>query len=64
MLWGFPTLIPAANNVQGDKVEATFEKVLEDLDLERLKDVRVKDLMDTKFETAEGSISVQELMED
>jgi predicted transcriptional regulator len=28
-----------------------------------LKDVRVKDVMDTTFETVEGSISVQELME-
>ncbi|MBW2040180.1 MAG: site-2 protease family protein [Deltaproteobacteria bacterium] len=31
---------------------------------EMLKDVRAKDLMDTKFETIDGSISVQELMED
>jgi len=31
---------------------------------EMLKDVRVKDIMDTTFETVEGSISVQELMED
>ena len=31
---------------------------------EMLKDVRVKDLMETKFEMVEGSISVQELMED
>jgi len=31
---------------------------------EMLKDVRVKDIMDTTFETVEGSISAQELMED
>jgi len=31
---------------------------------EMLKDVRVKDIMDTTFETIEGSISVQELMEE
>ena len=31
---------------------------------EVLKDVRIKDLMETTFETVEGSISVQELMED
>lgn len=31
---------------------------------ETLKDVRAKDLMDTAFETIDGSISVQELMED
>jgi Zn-dependent protease/predicted transcriptional regulator len=31
---------------------------------EMLKDVPVQDLMDTAFETVEGSISVQELMED
>ncbi|UCF71852.1 MAG: site-2 protease family protein [Deltaproteobacteria bacterium] len=31
---------------------------------EMLRDVRVKDLMDTTFETVEGAISVQELVED
>ena len=31
---------------------------------ETIKDVRAKDLMDTAFETIDGSISVQELMED
>ncbi|MCJ7663442.1 MAG: site-2 protease family protein [Desulfobacterales bacterium] len=31
---------------------------------ETLKDVRAKDLMDTAFETIDGSISVQELIED
>jgi Zn-dependent protease len=31
---------------------------------ETLKDVRAKDLMDTAFETIDGSISIQELMED
>lgn len=31
---------------------------------EMLKDVRVQDLMDTTFETVEGSISVQDLVED
>jgi len=31
---------------------------------EMLKDVRVKDIMDTTFETVEGSMSVQDLVED
>ena len=31
---------------------------------ETLKDVRAKDLMDTAFETIDGSLSVQELIED
>ncbi len=31
---------------------------------EMLKDVRVRDLMDTRFETVDSSVSVQELMED